>query len=146
MSESVLISGKKSLMAKALSPLLFGLGVALLLLNIYGRIVPLRNPAIYTDSNNAFKNDITLTEAQFYSKIEKIPGESREAYVKRATKAVNEGIAHNWHYLNNRYGIRVFPRENYLLYLASFLKPRDLPKVRIHELEKGAPTRNWNVL
>ena len=42
--------------------ILFFIGAILILTNIFGLFTSLRNDAIFNESNNGFKEDITLTE------------------------------------------------------------------------------------
>lgn len=84
----------------------------------------LRNPDIYTETGSLFADDITLRLGDVNREIARKTGESDEEYVVRINNVINKGIAHYW--LDEgigKYNLRVPVWENYLLYLASFLKP-----------------------
>jgi hypothetical protein len=99
------------------------IGVILILNNFVGVFVNMRNPAIYTDPNNEFPNDITLTEAQFYLALDKVSGD-RVQTLTQINAIVNQGIAHNWHDYNiEKYDLRVPFYENYILFGTSFIYP-----------------------
>src|SRR6185295_8215311 len=108
----------------------FWLGLLLLALNTAGLFIPARNPEIYRERLLAFKDDITLTEAQLWTSTIRQPDETNEAYVVRLTDLVNKGMANYWDDQGvNKYRLRVPAYENYLLFLASYLHPRGLPKI-----------------
>ncbi len=100
----------------------FFIGVMLLIVNIGGSFVNLRNPAIYNeDIPRLF--DIELSEQQLYEVIEDFDGD-RTRYFSKLTSSVNAGIAHYWEDDGiDKYNLRVPFYENYLLYLASFIAP-----------------------
>ncbi len=112
----------KSLLRKSSLPLAV-IGVLLIINNLVGVFVNMRNPAIYTDPNNEFPNDITLTEAQFYQALGRISGD-RLQVLTQMTALVNTGIAHNWHDYNiAKYDLTVPVYKNFILFGTSFLWP-----------------------
>jgi hypothetical protein len=99
------------------------IGVILIINNFVGVFVNLRNPAIYTDPNNEFPNDITLTEAQFYQALNQVSGDLVQTETQ-INAIVNRGIAHNWHdYDVAKYHLTVPFYENYILFGTSFIYP-----------------------
>ncbi len=105
----------------------FFLGAALILLNLAGLFIPLRNSDIYTEPHCREKEDITLTEKQALEMLRYRPGETNRDYASRAVRAVSQGLAHYW-WDNGMetYRIRVPPWENYILFAASFIQKRFL--------------------
>jgi hypothetical protein len=99
------------------------IAIILIINNFAGVFINLRNPAIYTDPNNEFPNDITLTEAQFYQALNKVSG-NRVQILTQINALVNQGIAHNWHdYDIEKYHLRVPFYENFILWGSSFIYP-----------------------
>jgi hypothetical protein len=102
--------------------LLFLLGATLLLLNLIGLFIPLRNPDIY-DMPDSHGDDISLTASQLYDSFQQ-SAPSDEVYVSRVTKAVHEGILHYWEDDKiTQYNLRIPLYENYTLFLLSYLYP-----------------------
>ncbi len=101
----------------------FFLGVFLIGNNIWGSFVSLRNPDIYTETNTGFVNDITLTEKELNSIINSDSSNPKE-YVTRVNEAVFNGIADYWAVEGaEKYNLRIPFRENYILYLSSYIWP-----------------------
>lgn len=116
----------------------FILGLILLSLNVAGLFISLRNPAIYQEKKVRDKDDITLTEEQLLEAGERRPGEATEAYVMRLNEAVYRGIAHYWEDEGiEKYNLRVPVHENYLLFLASYIRPRDYRKYEFYDHKKN---------
>lgn len=70
-----------------------------------------------------FANDITLSESALLAALEAPAGDRRET-ARRVTEAVSDGIAHYW--LDegiDRYHLRVPAWENWILHLASYVRP-----------------------
>ncbi|HEY6187228.1 MAG TPA: hypothetical protein VIW80_06110 [Pyrinomonadaceae bacterium] len=114
------------------------LGLILLGINVAGLFISMRNPAIYHEAKVRDKDDITLTEAELLQAGERRQGESTEAYILRLNDAVNKGIAHYWEDEGiAKYNLRVPVYENYLLYLASYIRPRDYRKYEFYNHYKN---------
>lgn len=104
--------------------LFFFIGIFLIIINITGLFISLRNDEIYQEENTGFKNDITITEEQLYDVINN-SNIKRELYLVKLTEAVNKGIAHYWSDEGiGKYNLRIPVYENYLLYLAGIAIPR----------------------
>jgi hypothetical protein len=92
---------------------LFLAGWLLIAVNLAGFFIPIRDVGIYTELRNGFRDDILLTEKEFYQRIER-HGESDAEFARKVTEAVSHGIAHN-----NMYRYRKMPfYRNYLLALS----------------------------
>ena len=101
------------------------IGVALLLLNIFGYFKTLRNDDIYSEEKNVFKDDITLTEDEFYEAIERKSATSDQDYVVQVTQAVNKGIAHYWWDDGiEKYNLRIPIYDNYLIFFSKWVSPK----------------------
>ena len=115
----------------------FGIGLALLALNISGIFIPLRNSKIYTELGNGFTDDITLTAEQTMAQIGRLEGERAEDYVRRLNGVINRGIAHYWEDEGvRRYRLHVPPYENFLLYVAGHLD-RGMKKYEFYDYKKA---------
>ncbi|MFC1884974.1 hypothetical protein ACFL2O_09400, partial [Thermodesulfobacteriota bacterium] len=100
--------------------------------------ISLRNPEIYEEPGNFFRNDITLTEDQLLSIINNATTESREALAIELTDAVNKGIAHYWKDEGiEKYNLRVPFYENYLLFLAVYINPERFQKYEFTNYKKA---------
>jgi hypothetical protein len=111
-----------------LAIILFILGTVLISLNIYGQFFSLRNPELMTETDVAFKNDITLTEDQVYSNINSQITD-KKSFATKMTKTINEGIAHYWEDEGiDKYHLRVPIYKNYILYFASYIMPEKFRK------------------
>jgi hypothetical protein len=115
--------------------LLMLFGAVLLLINIFGLFKPLRNPDIYQEEKTYFKNDIILTEEEFYKKISR-ENELDKDYVKKVVRAVNDGFAH-YTEINGlkseinglkKYNLLIPFYENYILYALKFILPLEYYK------------------
>ena len=112
-------------------------GMLLLINNIIGLFLPLRNEGIYHEKNTGFENDITLTEEQLY-KVINTDIANREKYILQLNKAINKGIAHYWNDNGiDRYNLRVPIYENYLLYFASYIYPKIFRKYEYSHYDKA---------
>ena len=100
--------------------ILFILGFCLLIINIIGLFISLRNESIYKE-----KAGINLTEKELYQRINKTVTDKKE-YITHLNEAVHKGIAHYWRDEGiNKYNLRIPFYENYLLFLASYLDPEE---------------------
>jgi hypothetical protein len=108
----------KKVVALFFTALLF-VGICLLILDIIGLIIPLRNDSVISVDKLYFKSDITITsEAQLYNEIIRNIDESDEQYVSKVNTAINRGIRHYWEKDElNKYNVSVPIYENWLLYL-----------------------------
>ena len=99
----------------------------------------MRNPDIYTEENTLKnrKGDITIKYPDIKKFLVKKPGESNETFAIRINKVVNDGFAHYWKDAGiDKYHERVPIWENYLLFLASFIDPKDYKKYEFSNYKK----------
>lgn len=112
--------------------ILFILGVGLLIINIAGLFISLRNESIYQE-----KAGINLTETQMYQMINE-PVNNRKEYITNLNDAVHKGIAHYWRDAGiNKYNLRIPFYENYLLYIASYLDPEEYLKYEFYDYRRA---------
>lgn len=105
---------------------IFAMGIFLFLTNLVGVFTSLRNPAIYTDNSELISSAITLSEDEFYEELDALSKIDTKLYVEAVTQLVHHGMAHYWPETDadiKKYRLRVPFYENYLLYLASYVKP-----------------------
>jgi len=125
---------------KTIKKVAFFLGLFLLALNIFGLFRTMRNPDIYTEENiiKNRKNDITIRYPEVKKLLLKKPGESNEAFAIRINKVVNDGFCHYWKDAGiSKYHERVPAWENYLLFLASYIDPKDYRKYEFSDYKKN---------
>ena len=91
-------------------------GGGLIAANIIGLFVPLRNSAIYTETDTEMADTITLTENDFYEAIKR-KGESDFDYAVKVNQAVSDGLSTYWGGDIAKYNLRVPIQENWILYL-----------------------------
>ncbi len=112
--------------------ILFFLGVGLLIINIAGLFISLRNESIYKE-----RVGINLTEEELYQWINK-PDTNRKEYIKNLNEAVHKGIAHYWRDAGiDKYNLRIPFWENYLLFIASYLSPEEYLKYEFYDYRRA---------
>jgi hypothetical protein len=118
--------------------ILFWTGTLLLLLNLGGLFMHLRNGAIYQQASVTLSTYITLSPEQVFSVIEQYPINDRKNYLVRLTNAVHNGVVHYWEDdAIDEYNIRVPVYENYLLYAASYIYPSRFRKYEFMDYRKA---------
>ena len=123
-------------MLKTAEKIALYLGLCLFTINIAGLFISLRNESIYK-AKTEFANDIILSEKEFYQKLNQ-PIVDKKEYVVELNKAVNQGIAHYWRDEGiNKYNIRIPLHENYLLFIASYLDPKEYRKYEFVDYRKA---------
>lgn len=101
---------------------LFFVGLLLLLLNMGGVFVSLRNNDIYQEKTK-FENDITLTYKEAKEQIDR-KDLDRQSYIKNTVEVVKNGMAYVWDYnKKEKYNITIPARENWLLFLGKYFYP-----------------------
>lgn len=112
------------------------IGSVLLVVDIIGLFIPLRNPDIYTEKSVAFQNDITLTNIEAKILLNKeLP---RKEYIIEATNTVNKTIAHYWEDAGiDKYNLRIPFYKNYILYTLSYIYPSIYKKYEFCNYEKA---------
>lgn len=125
---------------KTFKKALFSLGILLLGINILGLFKTMRNPEIYTEENTIKNriNDITIQYPEIKKLLVKKPGESNETFAIRINKVVNDGFIHYWQEAGiTKYHERVPVWENYLLYLASYIDPKEYRQYEFSNYKKN---------
>ncbi len=124
-------------MKKVFAMVFFCTGLFLIGLNLFGLFISIRNEDIYNEDETYFKDDITLTENQFWQELKK-RDKSDEAFSIRVNTAINQGIAHYWKDEGiDKYNIRIPIYENYILYIASYLIPSKFRKFEYSNNKKA---------
>ncbi|MEP7109603.1 MAG: hypothetical protein ABI760_16535 [Ferruginibacter sp.] len=125
---------------KTFNKIIFLLGVLLLGINISGLFMTMRNPEIYAEENiiKNRKNDITIHYPDIKTLLLKKPDESNEVFAIRINKVVNDGFIHYWKEAGiTKYNERVPVWENYLLFLASYIDPKDYRRYEFSDYKKN---------
>ncbi len=111
---------------KTIAYLLFFIGFALTLINIYGVFRSWGDDEIYTEKHSLFENDIQKKAKSDIDKLlkqEKI--DNRELYFKKLVAAVNSGVAHYWSEEGReKYNLTIPIYKNWILWLGQFTNPK----------------------
>jgi len=102
----------------------FVLSILLLVINLTGVVIPLRNPAVYEGLEYAGKVRTPQYSAEeIYTQMDRIESidEQYPEYVKRLTKLIFDGTVHYWeeNEENNAFNLRIPIHENYLIYFSN---------------------------
>ncbi len=105
----------------------FAVSLLLLVLNLTGVLIPLRNPAVYEGIEYGGKIRVVQYAAEeVYRQMNRIAAidEQYPEYVKRLTQLIFDGTVHYWEENDpgDPFNLRIRPRENYLIYLLSKLR------------------------
>lgn len=123
-----------------LKNILFTIGIILLAINIYGFFRTMRNPALYDEEKTLRNraNDVIIKFPEIKEQVKIKPGESRKDFAIRINTVVNKSMAHYWKDEGlTKYHLRVPIWENYLLYMASFISPKEYSKYEFSRYEKN---------
>ena len=109
------------------SSILFVISAGLLVINIIGVLIPLRNPTVYqTRSHGGMQRKVNLTAEQVYAQMDRNAAidEQYPEYTKRLTELIYDGTTHLWgdQVEDNSYHHRLPFYENYLIYTLSRLR------------------------
>ena len=125
---------------KTLRTVLFGLGVLLLLINIFGLLKTMRNDDLYTEKNTGRLNDVTIRLEDAKKLLLRREGESDKEFALRVNDVVSKSMSH---YFKNegkkKYNLRVPLRENYILFIVNSFKKDDRYEFKNYKkgLERG---------
>jgi hypothetical protein len=125
---------------KTLRTVLFGLGVLLLLINIFGLLKSMRNNDLYTEKNTGRLNDVTIRLEDAKKLLLRKEGESDKEFALRVNDVVSKSMSH---YFKNegkkKYNLRVPLRENYILFIVNSFKKDDRYEFKNYKkgLERG---------
>lgn len=103
--------------------LMLYIGLLLLVVNITGLFIPLRNDAIYTEPDASFPRDIVIPYKAAVHLVNRLPGEADLEYLERLTQVINASMAHYWVKEDAaKYRILVPVWENWLLWIAGMFR------------------------
>lgn len=123
---------------KLFKKLIFFLGALLLGISISGLFKTMRSPDIYTEQNTKRVSDITLKYPDIKDQLVRKDDETDKEFAVRVTKVVANGMLHYWKEEGlTRYSERVPVWENYLLYTASFIDPKDYRRYEFSNYKKN---------
>jgi hypothetical protein len=105
---------------KTLKTVLFGLGILLLLINVFGLLKSMRHNDLYTEENTGRLNDVTIKLEDAKKQLIRMDGESDKEFALRVNVVVSKSMSH---YFKNegkkKYNLRVPLRENYILFIVN---------------------------
>jgi hypothetical protein len=104
--------------------LIFCVGVILLLINSTRFFIPLKNPAIYTEQKNYFKNDTILTPEESLRQLSLLKNLPPEQTITGANMVIHQSIAHYWENDGkSKYHMRIPFYENWILAGLGYIYP-----------------------
>lgn len=125
---------------KLIFRVLFALGAILLAINVTGLFRTMRNPALY-DLEHSLKNrinDVVIKYPDIKKQLVRKDGESEYDFVVRVNSTVHDGFAHYWKTAGiEKYHMRVPIWENYLLWAASYIKPKRYERYEFANYKKN---------
>ena len=108
---------------KTFKMVIFGLGVLLLLINIFGLMKSMRHNDLYTEENTGRLNDVSIKLEDAKKQLVRKDGESDKDFALRVNDVVSKSMSH---YFKNegkkKYNLRVPLRENYILFIVNSFK------------------------
>ena len=117
--------------------ILFAVGAALMLVNVAGLFLSLRNAEITSETSTYFKDDIVLDENELWARLDSAASD-KKAYARLVNETVNKGIAHYWEDEGiDTYRLRVPITENYFLWSASWIYPPVFRKYEFSHYRKA---------
>lgn len=125
---------------KSLRIVLLGLGVMLLMINIFGLLKSMRHNDLYTEENTGRLNDVTIKLEDAKKQLVRKDGESDKEFALRVNDVVSKSMSH---YFKNegkkKYNLRVPLRENYILFFVNSFKKDDRYEFKNYKkgLERG---------
>jgi hypothetical protein len=124
---------------KTFKKILFFIGILLLAINVYGLFKSLRNPAIYDEEKTLHNrlDDITIKYPDIEKDFARHNNESDKDFAIRMNAVVNKGMCHYWKDEGlTKYHLTVPVYENYLLYAASYIDPKEYRKYEFTDYKK----------
>ena len=125
---------------RSLKIALLGLGILLLLINVFGLLKSMRHNDLYTEENTGRLNDVTIKLEDAKKQLVMKDGESDREFALRVNDVVSKSMSH---YFKNegkkKYNLRVPLRENYILFLVNSFKEDDRYEFKNYKkgLERG---------
>jgi hypothetical protein len=119
---------------------LLGLGVLLLLINVFGLLKSMRHNDLYTAENTGRLNDVTIRLEDAKKQLARQKGESDKEFALRVNDIVSKSMSH---YFKNegwkKYNLRVPLRENYILFMVNSFRKDDRFEFKNYKkgLERG---------
>ncbi|MFT7304766.1 MAG: hypothetical protein ACI9P7_000023 [Candidatus Azotimanducaceae bacterium] len=99
------------------------LGIALLLINLVGLSTSLR-PAVVSDAEFLFEQDLTLDFESAFVRLQRFPDQDDGAFVKNAVVVISQAIGHGWPVEQSKaFHLTVPLTENYLLFTLAHVGP-----------------------
>tara|TARA_B100000787_G_C16120497_1_gene262441 strand:+ start:72 stop:872 length:801 start_codon:yes stop_codon:yes gene_type:complete len=123
---------------RIIKKIIFTVGTILIILNLCGVLLNLRNEDIYNERQNKF--GIELREAHFYKELDYIFNSSAtdSSKIVATTYLVNKGLAHYWKDEGiHKYNLTIPLYENYLLWLGSYVFPKRYQKYEFFDYRKA---------
>ena len=122
---------------KIVSVTMFVLGLALLLINVFGLFKSLRNEELYSEIT-PYKDDISIRFEEAKDQWNRKENETDKDFAVRVNMLVNHSMAHYWRDEGmKKYNIRVPVWENYILNLYRFVKPDIYRKYEFRNYKKA---------
>lgn len=118
----------------------FIIGIMLLALSVFGLFKSMRNPAVFDEEKTLRNrlNDITIGYPEVNGQLERKAGESDLDFGVRINAVVNKAMIHYWKEAGTeKYHLRVPVWENYLLFGASYVCPKNYGRYEFSRWRKN---------
>lgn len=104
---------------------LFLLGIGLMALNLIGLVTPPRSSELINETATYFVNDLTLSEQEFYQRLEALDPSHRADYLTQLSRLVSESVMHYWQDEHRaEYRILLPWSENFILRALAYINPK----------------------
>jgi len=104
---------------------LFLLGIGLMALNLIGLVTPPRSSELINETATYFVNDLTLSEQEFYQRLEALDPSHRSDYLTQLSRLVSESVMHYWQDEHRaEYRILLPWSENFILRALAYVNPK----------------------
>mgnify|MGYP000865829117 CR=1 FL=1 len=104
---------------------LFLLGIGLMALNLIGLVTPPRSSELINETATYFVNDLTLSEQEFYQRLEVLDPSHRADYLTQLSRLVSESVMHYWQDEHRaEYRILLPWSENFILRALAYVNPK----------------------
>ncbi|NMC87865.1 MAG: hypothetical protein GYA69_05495 [Candidatus Moranbacteria bacterium] len=122
---------------KCVELFLFCIGMILILINIFGLFIPLKNPDIYREKKTGFENDTTISYKQALKMLQNTKNTDTKKYVVEINDIFNRAIAHYWENEGiKKYNLTIPIYENYILFLLHYIHPSSYEKYEYCDYSK----------
>lgn len=117
---------------------LFLLGIGLMTLNLIGLVTPPRSSELINETATYFVNDLSLSEQEFYQRLEGLDASNRADYLTQLSRLVSDSVMHYWEDENREeYRIMLPWTENFILRALAYVHPKYFARYEFQDHRKA---------